>query len=423
MAEAASATITMKFIIFIMLLFTCATSTMSGTDIEFEPKKKELHRELMIVPQKIIFWTTFGDYLNRMDRFLYDMIDAGLHMNEIAVTVWGPGWPGWNKTISTNENIIRKFGYGGNNFDEPYFDIAVSVSFSEGFHIEDPKQKTVYLFETGDCHTMKTRSCIDDVPQNAQIITSLNGHELLAIFNPQPPQLSGAQRLFYHISSCANPSLYHPRVNDYSERRKVFLIGAVWPMYPVRVAAEEAIRLGMINNGKVKNHPGYDVPHNSSVTPEDYNPKSMLTVVHRKQQSKYAYTLGTSRICIFDSSIIRKMIRKFVESAMSGCVIASDMPLEMWAELKPFMIELPHNSTALQIANIINLAQEDLPDLARRSAEGIKWATSSATCVHKIKTILSAVDAYRAGKRGYYFPHSVALDCYSTLDGFKPSWC
>lgn len=182
----------------------------------------------------------------------------------------------------------------------------------------------------------------------------------------------------------------------------------------MRVAAEEAIKNGLINNGKVQNHPGYDVPHNNSDSPKEYNPNSALTINHRKQQSKYATVLGTSRICIFDSSVIRKMIRKFVESAMSGCVIASDMPLEMWVELKPFVIELPHNS---------NAAQEDLPDLAPRSAEEVKWATSSATCVHKIKTILSAVDAYRAGKRGYYFPHSVALDCYSTLDGVKPSWC
>jgi hypothetical protein len=212
-------------------------------------------------------------------------------------------------------------------------------------------------------------------------------------------------------------------VSDYSKRRNVRLIGAVWPLYPVRVAAEEAIENGLINNGKVQNHPGYDVPHNNSDSPEEYNPNSALTINHRKQQSKYATVLGTSRICIYDSSVIRKMIRKFIESAMSGCVIASDMPLEMWVELKPFVIELPHNSTALQIAEIINAAQEDLPDLAPRSAEEVKWATSSATCVHKIKTILSAVDAYRAGKRGYYFPHSVALDCYSTLDGVKPSWC
>jgi hypothetical protein len=420
-----SVTVFMKFLIFIILLYICiqAISTMSEKGINLITAKKEFNRVSIIAPQKVLFWISFGDYLNRMDRFLYDMIDAGLQMNEIAVTVWGPGWPGWNKTISTNENIIRKFGYGGNSSDEPYFDIAVGASHAEGFHIEDPKQKTVYLFEMGDCHVMKPQSCIDAVPQNAQIISSMYGHELLAMFHPQPPQLTGAQRLFYHISSCANPSLYHPRVSDYSKRRNVRLIGAVWPLYPVRVAAEEAIKKGLINNGKVQNHPGYDVPHNNSDPPEEYNPNSALTISHRKQQSEYATVLGTSRICIFDSSVIRKMIRKFVESAMSGCVIASDMPLEMWVELKPFVIELPHNSTALQIAEIINAAQEDLPDLARRSAEGVKWATSSATCVHKMKTILSAVDAYRAGKRGYYFPHSVALDCYSTLDGVKPSWC
>merc|ERR1712146_595478 len=102
----------------------------------------------------------------------------------------------------------------------------------------------------------------------------------------QPSRFGPYQKLYFHNPDCANDYLYYPRVKQFNKRSGVSLIGSVHSVYPLRVEAQKAIRLGLINDGVVRNHPGYDF--SLEANPENYNPKSPTVARHRQQQEDYA---------------------------------------------------------------------------------------------------------------------------------------
>lgn len=51
-----------------------------------------------------------------MDRYLYDMIEAAQVHPDLDVTLWGPNFTGWNRSLSSAENYVL-------NFDCDQFDI------------------------------------------------------------------------------------------------------------------------------------------------------------------------------------------------------------------------------------------------------------------------------------------------------------
>ena len=67
------------------------------------------------------------------------------------------------------------------------------------------------------------------------------------------------------------------------------------------------------------------------------------------------------------------MIRKYSEAAMAGCVIAADLPLEMWNGVDAIIV-LPHNSSSSQVANIINDALPDT-DALSFAAQSVRIGT------------------------------------------------
>ena len=203
------------------------------------------------------------------------------------------------------------------------------------------------------------------------------------------------------------------------------LFGSVWkPIYPVRAAAQEAIKKGLIRFGSQRNHPGYvnDAKFGSdrSIAREKYDPRAQHTAEIRRQYSNYRDEMSRTSICIFDASIVRKMIRKYAEAMMSGCVIAADLPYEMWHELEDVIIKLPHRASAKEVAKIINTAnspsnQHRLEYMARGAAY---LAHRHLTCEARVDRLYHSIRAYENGRRGVYLPFSSAIDCHS----FNMAW-
>lgn len=73
---------------------------------------------------------------------------------------------------------------------------------------------------------------------------------------------------------------------------------------------------------------------------------------HERLREDFAAGMRTSRICVFDASLERKMIRKYAQAFLSGCVVVSchqaawtnhqagDLPTEHETALSKFMIVL-----------------------------------------------------------------------------------
>ena len=79
-------------------------------------------------------------------------------------------------------------------------------------------------------------------------------------------------------------------------------------------------------------HAGYwpfqaDLAH--TVVPADYLPDAPLVANATTNYKLFVSRLQESKVCMFDSTIIRKSIAKFYEAFLAGCVVASDLPYEM----------------------------------------------------------------------------------------------
>lgn len=64
-----------------------------------------------------------------------------------------------------------------------------------------------------------------------------------------------------------------------------------------------------------------------------FNPDDPDTAEARRVAKEWSQGMRETKICVFDSSIERKTIRKFNEAFLSGCVVASDIPSEMGKSL------------------------------------------------------------------------------------------
>lgn len=73
-------------------------------------------------------------------------------------------------------------------------------------------------------------------------------------------------------------------------------------------------------------HPGYTLspPGDALAQPlETYTLHHEYYKKHEVLREDFAAGMRNSRICVFDSSLERKMIRKYAQAFLSGCVVVS----------------------------------------------------------------------------------------------------
>ena len=365
-------------------------------------------------PLRVLFVSSWNDYATRMDRFLFDLIEAA--ESAANVTLWGPDFDGWTKNRTAEQNFALFC-------QQKEFDLIFVCGFDVGIGSEcTSKKDSVLIFEVGDCHFREDFSCRESVPLSAHIVSVRYGHLLVTQFYETPLSLQTLPpKLYFHIPDCANAHHFvkrPPRAN----RSEVLLIGSSWaPLYPLRHNARRAHDMGLINNSVVFQHPGYELSQNISWHQKTYNRPFSRGL--RANQLKFYEALKSASICVFDSSVVRKSIRKFYEAALAGCVIASDLPLDLWIEFQGKIVELPPNASPEEIAVVLNGAQNNIALLNQLSKSARAVVLSKFTCMHKFKLIALARSMYLEGRRGYYFPHSVAIDCHHYQSNWRLPFC
>ena len=143
----------------------------------------------------------------------------------------------------------------------------------------------------------------------------------------------------------------------------------------------------------------------------DYKPASPLIQSATATYEAFVTRLQQSKICMFDSSIIRKSIAKFYESFLAGCVVASDLPFEMEELYRDVIIVLPQDASEEHVAEVINAALQDEAELQRKAARALNIGLQHFTCHGKAERVLDAVQEFRDGFRGYIFPFGFRSGC------------
>lgn len=159
--------------------------------------------------------------------------------------------------------------------------------------------------------------------------------------------------------------------------------------------------------------------------PRKYDRSLYLNTEGVLQQEAYALSMAKSKICIFDSSVLKIGLRKYAEALASGCVIAADLPYDYEGLLDDLVIPLNASMTWDEINGVLVNALKDEKEMKRRSAKGILLARKHMVCERKTDLAIDMVEEWHAGFRGYYYTLGHRIGCRDYLLGYKnPNpWC
>ncbi|KAJ3291112.1 hypothetical protein HDU79_002692 [Rhizoclosmatium sp. JEL0117] len=238
---------------------------------------------------------------------------------------------------------------------------------------------------------------------------------------------------------CVQESVFYPtkrkNLTEKWEDSRPHLIqfyGAVNPSkYPLRTTMTDGIKAGIIKNATIWSHPGYDLPsgsNNANLTHlEDgrYHYNDPRVEPLRKTQRAFAQALRDHQICLFDSSHIRKAIRKYHEAFFSGCVVAADVPIEMEEMFRDVVIPLRKEMTAEEVNEVVQEYLKDKERLAWMAEEAFHRARQHWTCKNRVDRLLEVSARVLRGERGYWFPFGFSATCrhYPNMKDYSNGYC
>ncbi|WWC65775.1 uncharacterized protein I303_108397 [Kwoniella dejecticola CBS 10117] len=320
------------------------------------------------------------------------------------------------------------------------FDIVFTISniYKEDDPYVDALDCGALLIQQlGDCHEL--RCSYEWYPHANNITVSKYAFELLELFEYDKVKAKypdWQMGLFGHSPDTGNEWDFYPVPwNEKTAKAKVF--GYDGSLYPIRTTVTDSIRSyehepNLPGDQIVTRHPhpGYtvSVPSQAREHPlETYQLNHEYYETHLKLREDFANGMRTSKICVFDASLERKMIRKYAQAFLSGCVVASDLPTEHEEALSKFVITLKSTWNIEKINEVLNHYLERDELLQQMAMDGFIWARQHMTTTNKVSHLMQMADHYRAGSRGYEFPYGFSMRCrsyWSQGEGaYKPPWC
>ncbi|KAL7414198.1 hypothetical protein BDY24DRAFT_414418 [Mrakia frigida] len=401
---------------------------------------------------RVLFLVDFKDYLTRMNTHTPELISAAYDHPYVETDVWGPGWKGWSKTLSISENLRnrrRKDGQGEGagerelvDLDEEdkkvergvgcgFYDLVWTIS--DIFKVKDPLVDnpgcgTLFAQQLGDCHS---DDCINKwYAPHLNITVVKYAHELVDMFDharikSRFPEME--MQLFGVSSDSANRWDYFPLKSWDMKTVDAQGFGFDGSFYPIRTTVTNAVR-NKQTFIKWYQHPGYTVNSQApSEAPEWYEENSPLLAKHLELRGGFAGAMRETKICVFDASLERKLIRKYAQAFLSGCVVATDIPTDQEVELKQFVIELKPTWSIERINAAIDLALQDPEELQRKAMLAFAYARAHLTNGAKVEGMLKLWEGYsKKGWRGYDYGRGFSLRCrqyWAGENAYRPPWC
>ncbi|KAL1413682.1 hypothetical protein Q8F55_001461 [Vanrija albida] len=454
-------------------------------------------------PRRVLFLTSYDDYLERMNTHTYEIVDAAIRHPNVIVDVWGPGWSGydWNVTLSVNvkrranrvadielhkevheknadaaaqeyrreqwatnrKEWARKFldvtrppdpsdyqvpfqAPTWKHFDDECnsvvkYDIVWTFSdiykASDMAHVDALDCGALLVQQLGDCHEHR---CMKEwYPQANNITLTKYAFELEEIFNYDNVRKhypNFTMGLFGHSPDTGNEWDFYPTAWA-AKRNKAMIFGYDGSFYPIRTTITD--NLNRLRDDPHRSdsealvgrhqHPGYTVgiPESARTTPlETYQLGHETYKTHRALRADFGRGMREAQICVFDSSLERKMIRKYAQAMLSGCVLATDLPTEHEEALSKFTIPLEPSWSIDQIERQLQKFLDDPARLHQMALDAFAYARKHLTTTSKVSSVLALADSYRAGARGYDHAFGFSSRCrayWSGDDAQRPPWC
>lgn len=283
------------------------------------------------------------------------------HTGRTHEVVWsGCGWPNYDASKSVQSNIESL----ENGIK---FDAVVVYKGDQLIGIDDVQRTRVIIFN--EAHD--TNSVPREISEAGADIVVFHHYGDYLKWQGELREQGRQAETWCHASPRMTYTPWHSRIYGAT------LSGCLSErIYPLRFTASQAITSGLVNSPNIIGHPGYRVKTRKQVT---------------DQYVEYLRKLSLSKVSICCSSIYKYPLAKMFESAMAGCVLATDLPVcpEFEKLLWPLCIQLEADMSPSDVAYEINSVSDS--ELRDRSEETKKVALKNFSYDHWSACLISAI--------------------------------
>lgn len=286
----------------------------------------------------------------------------------VDLRVWGPGWDGFDNSLTLGENVRRHF------VDSWQPNVLWSYKLA-GHHPG-----------LGDLKVDRSVLCFNEAWDSDKTWPDIDAAKAThVVFHHEPDfrlweNLLQSRRIVpVKILHCVDPDYFRSveRTETMGYRNIPAIVTGVLArdIYPLRYAFAEEIRMGHIP-GRVRNHPGYRLD-------------SLKSCQH--QYLQYTGDLAHARVSLCCTSRHRYPLAKIVESMAAGCLVVTDYPEDTeWLDrLREFVIPVDAWQDRATLSRIVNKTLKDFP--AEKAAAGQRYVLDNMTTRHYAKALLNAL--------------------------------
>ncbi|KAL7005668.1 hypothetical protein EMMF5_004750 [Cystobasidiomycetes sp. EMM_F5] len=385
---------------------------------------------------RVLFLHDYLAAVRTYDSFVLDVYKASLEHPYVEAHLWGPHFEGYDLKQHFVKNVERQYGCGYFDIVYTFYGRSAPLLFppSAVRWWESPVDKafgcgTIFAIKTGDC---TVGQCPEGhfqwlgnitLVRYAMELTEVYSYDRLVdlkekrLLGYNPPF-----QLYAHVPDSAHTANYYPPENWEDKVEDVQLFGKSEPYYPLRYKLVAAIEDGetFIKQADSKSNSTY--PTREWLATLGPGPPNNLTgdyfEFYYANDAAFAADLRRTKICVFDGSVQKKAIRKYMQASLTGCVIAGEIPDEHQEILRPNMVELKASWPMSRINAILREALADPAELQRKASTMFAYASQHWTSLHEMDNILDLAERYRAGERGYASTVDFASVC---RDYFAPN--
>lgn len=297
---------------------------------------------------------------------------------EINCHLTGPGWGDWQNDKPVRHNIERLMPEPECNALLWYKPLGLEHKAAPVAPLVEPHDAGVLTIETyNEAWWPDNLASRDVIANGTQLVICHHAGDM-----PQfDLAVAKAGCTVKHIPHCAEETVFAEGAKPHKQRDiDLLLTGAINDStYPLRHKWSRIIHGGHVpGQTKAAPHPGYwmrDVRHCDETV------------------DIYAGFLKRSRIHLVCGSVYRYPLAKYVESAMAGCLVIGDMPLEAPPEYDKMMVAVPHNASENELIDVLRywVDEKQREEVECRAMAAQAIALEHYTCQHYATAFTAAI--------------------------------
>ena len=350
-------------------------------------------------PFRVLWVSEFEVYTTSMSRWYFHTFESFKQLPGVEAYLWGPGFQGWDDTLTTSQNIGKRWG------DPLYFDFLMNHTFKRNdgrdwLGIGTPATPVaVWHHECTYNERLPTKDIAIVLPCSHE--ANIVFHAYAGNMAYYSAQSSVGDRLLWHLPHAVHLPLMSSQSNPLSDRKTdVLLVGRIWSVYPLRQRFQKLIEEGRMPGKAVHyQHPGYWFPEG----PDSRTPEAV-----EKQGAEYLRQLENAKIVLMCTSKRRYAVRKYMEAAAAGALIVADIPEEREDEFRKFVVEVNLTDPDEVLIETVRWWLDHPKERIERATLGQKIVLSKYRSDMASKSIVTAMKRYIGGQRGMAFPYPFA---------------